>query len=80
MQTDSRWQMRIENSCLFLDDIRQKRVILQHNARSSLRPYIHPLRTIEDTVCLTEDSPQAITLGNTECKLVSMVSMDVIFG
>ena len=57
MQTDSRWQMRIENSCLFLDDIRQKRVILQHNARSSLRPYIHPLRTIEDTVCLTEDSP-----------------------
>ena len=57
MQTDSRWQMRIENSCLFIDDIRQKRVILQHNARSGLRPYIHPLRTIDDTVCLTEDSP-----------------------
>ena len=57
MTTNSLWQLRAKNNCLFVDDVHQGRVILQHNARSGLRPYIHPLRTIEDAVCLTEDSP-----------------------
>lgn len=54
---DNRWNMRIDNNCLFIDDVEFGRVILQQNARPGMRPYIHPLRIGEGNICLTEDSP-----------------------
>lgn len=47
---------RVTNDCLFVDDD-SGRVVLQHNARPGLRPYIHPLRGPDGQACLTEDSP-----------------------
>jgi hypothetical protein len=49
-------EIRVHNNCLFIDDD-SGRVILQHNARPGLRPYIHPLRGPDGQTCLTEDSP-----------------------
>ena len=61
MSVTSRWNLRITNNCLFIDDLAAGKVILQQNARPGLRPYIHPLRIPEPgsdgTLCLTEDSP-----------------------
>ena len=57
MQNASPWRLRTENSCLFIDDISLGKVVLQHNARPGLRPYIHPLRIEDGQACLTEDSP-----------------------
>ena len=57
MPATSRWNLRIENNCLFADEIKSGRVVLQHNARPGLRPYIHPLRGPDGKSCLTEDSP-----------------------
>jgi hypothetical protein len=42
---------------LFIDDLLLSKVVLQHNARPGLRPYIHPLRLKDGRSCLTEDSP-----------------------
>ncbi len=56
MPTTFRWNPRLHNNCLFIDDA-SGRVVLQHNARPGLRPYIHPLRGPDGQVCLTEDSP-----------------------
>lgn len=50
------WNLRLENSCLFIDN-GLGRVVLQHNARQGMRPYIHPLHGPDGQVCLTEDSP-----------------------
>ena len=55
MDDTSRWQLRTENDCLFVDDTERGMVILQHNFRPGVGSYIHPLRL--DGVCLTEDSP-----------------------
>ena len=55
MADSSRWHLRAENACLFIDDAEQRSVILQHNVRPGVGAYIHPLRL--DGVCLTEDSP-----------------------
>ncbi|MEM7129762.1 MAG: PmoA family protein [Chloroflexota bacterium] len=57
MSSQPNWQSRIENDCLFVDDLSLGRVILQHNARPGLMPYIHPLRIEGGRACLTEDSP-----------------------
>lgn len=57
MSTASRWTLRIENNCFFIDDNSCGRIILQQNARPGMRPYIHPLRIGEGKLCLTEDSP-----------------------
>lgn len=57
MSATSRWKLRIANNCLFIDDASLGKVILQQNARPGLRPYIHPLRIGDGTLCLTEDSP-----------------------
>ena len=54
---DEMWKLRIVNNCLFIDDAESGRVVLQHNARPGLRPYIHPLRGPDGTACFTEDSP-----------------------
>lgn len=55
---NARWHMRLNNDCLFIEDLNAGRVILQQNARPGMRPYIHPLRIGEKgTICLTEDSP-----------------------
>ena len=56
MTTDPRWRLRTGNGCLFVDDASLGRVVLQHNARPGLMPYIHPLRS-PGGACLTEDSP-----------------------
>ena len=56
--SSTRWQMRITNNCLFVDDLLAGRNVLQQNARPGMRPYVHPLRIGEKgTVTLTEDSP-----------------------
>ena len=52
-----RWKLRVVNNCLFIDQIESGRVVLQHNARPGMRPYIHPLRGSDGNSCLTEDSP-----------------------
>ena len=57
MSTTSRWHLRVENDCLFIDDIAVGKVILQHNTRAGMMPYIHPLRIGDGRVCITEDSP-----------------------
>jgi len=61
MSVPARWQLRIANHCLFIDDTTLGKVILQQNARPGVRPYIHPLRipdpNSDGTLCLTEDSP-----------------------
>ena len=57
MSIDSRWRLRTNNNCLFVDNISHGKIILQHNARPNLRPYIHPLKLADGSVCLTEDSP-----------------------
>ena len=57
MAVTARWKLRTENNCLFVDDVSLGKVVLQHNARPGLRPYIHPLRIGDGTACLTEDSP-----------------------
>ncbi|MEM7031732.1 MAG: PmoA family protein [Chloroflexota bacterium] len=57
MSNQSNLKPRIENDCLFVDDVSLGRVMLQHNARPGLMPYIHPLRIAEGKICLTEDSP-----------------------
>ncbi|HCK08387.1 MAG TPA: hypothetical protein DHW45_00850, partial [Candidatus Latescibacteria bacterium] len=51
------WKTRIANNCLFIDDLETGRVVLQHNSRPGMRPYIHPLRGVDEQTCLTEDSP-----------------------
>ncbi len=55
MTAPTRWNLRAENGCLFVEDVALGRVILQHNARPGLMPYIHPLRL--GRACLTADSP-----------------------
>lgn len=57
MSSHPNWNPRVENDCLFVDDLSLGRVILQHNARPGLMPYIHPLRIEAGRACLTEDSP-----------------------
>ncbi len=57
MPSTNRWNLRIENGCLFIDEVDSGRIVLQHNARPGLRPYIHPLRGPDGQTCLTEDSP-----------------------
>lgn len=57
MSVASRWNLRVENDCLFVDDVSLRKVILQHNTRAGMMPYIHPLRTGDGKVCITEDSP-----------------------
>ena len=57
MSLSRRWNMRVDNNCLFIDDLSISKVVLQHNARPGLRPYIHPLRLKDGRSCLTEDSP-----------------------
>ncbi len=57
MSEPQRWNLRVNNNCLFIDDTLLSRVVLQHNARPGLRPYIHPLRLKDGRSCLTEDSP-----------------------
>ena len=57
MSDTPRWKLRVANDCLFIDDVSLGRIILQHNARPGLRPYIHPLRIGDGSLCLTEDSP-----------------------
>lgn len=52
-----RWKTRVTNSCLFVDEVESGRIVLQHNARPGMRPYIHPLRGVDGQACLTEDSP-----------------------
>lgn len=54
--SSTNWSMRLNNNCLFIDNDSGK-IILQHNARPGLRPYIHPLRLADARSCLTEDSP-----------------------
>ena len=51
------WKARIINGCLFVDEAESGKVVLQHNSRPGLRPYIHPLRAPDGSACLTEDSP-----------------------
>ncbi len=51
------WNLRLQNHCIFIDHAESGQVVLQHNARSGLRPYIHPLRGPDGRTCLTEDSP-----------------------
>ncbi len=53
----ARWKLRVTNNCLFVDEIESGGVVLQHNARPGMRPYIHPLRGPDGRTCLTEDSP-----------------------
>jgi hypothetical protein len=55
--TLSRWKLRVANNCLFVDETESGRIVLQHNARPGMRPYIHPLRGPDGQACLTEDSP-----------------------
>lgn len=57
MSNTPRWKLRTSNNCLFIDDVSLGKVILQHNARPGMRPYIHPLRIGDVGACLTEDSP-----------------------
>jgi hypothetical protein len=57
MSVASRWNLRAENDCLFVDDTSLGVVVLQHNARPGMLPYIHPLRTADGSICLTADSP-----------------------
>ena len=57
MSVTSRWNLRAENDCLFVDDVSLGKVILQHNTRPGMLPYIHPLRIGGGKVCITEDSP-----------------------
>ena len=57
MTASSRWSARAGNGCVFVDDSELDRVILQHQVRSGLMPYIHPLRLASGRACLTEDSP-----------------------
>ena len=57
MSVASRWNLRSENDCLFVDDTSLRKVVLQHNARPGMMPYIHPLRTADGSICLTADSP-----------------------
>ena len=42
---------------LFIVNSTSNSVVLQHNVRPGLRPYIHPLRGPERKSCLTEDCP-----------------------
>ncbi len=51
------WNVRVANNCVFVDDAKSGRIVLQHNARPGMRPYIHPLRGVDGQACLTEDSP-----------------------
>ena len=51
------WKVRVTNNCVFVDDAESGRIVLQHNARPGMRPYIHPLRGVDGQACLTEDSP-----------------------
>ena len=53
----SRWKLRVTNSCLFVEEVESGRIVLQHNARPGMRPYIHPLLGVDGQACLTEDSP-----------------------
>ena len=53
----ARWKTRGTDNCLFIDETESGRIVLQHNARPGMRPYIHPLRGIDGQACLTEDSP-----------------------
>ncbi len=53
----SRWGLRVTNNCLFVDETASGRIVLQHNSRPGIRPYIHPLRGVDGQACLTEDSP-----------------------
>lgn len=61
MLDSKNWKARLENDCLFIDDLGQPTrggsygTLLQHNARSGIGAYIHPLRL--GGVCLTQDSP-----------------------
>ena len=57
MPSDRQWSIRVENNTLYIDDTKSGNVVLQHNARPGLRPYIHPLRGPDGKTCLTEDSP-----------------------
>ena len=57
MSSASRWNLSIHNRCLFIYEAESGRVVLQHNARPGLRPYIHPLHGPDGQRCLTEDSP-----------------------
>ena len=57
MSTTTRWNIRIDNGCLFIDEAESGRIVLQHNTRPGLRPYIHPLRGPDGQTCLTEDGP-----------------------
>ena len=52
-----RWNLRVTNNCLFIDETESGRIVLQQNARPGMRPYIHPLRGVDGQSCLTEDSP-----------------------
>ena len=57
MPVSSRWSARAGNGCVFVDDAELERVVLQHQVRPGLMPYIHPLRLATGRACLTEDSP-----------------------
>lgn len=57
MSSDERWNVRIENSCLFIDDAESGRVALQHNAHPDGRPCIHPLRGPDGLSCITQAMP-----------------------
>ena len=57
MTSDNKWNIRIEDHALFIDDTKTSKVILQQNGHKGLRPYIHPLRGPDGSSCLTEDSP-----------------------
>lgn len=57
MGSKPKWNMRIEDYVLFIDNLDIDSVVLQQNARKGLRPYIHPLRGPDGRTCLTEDSP-----------------------
>ena len=57
MTSENRWNVRIENNCLFVDDTESGRVALQQNALPGLRPNIHPLRGPDGQTCLTQNSP-----------------------
>jgi len=57
MSVDSSWNLRAENDCLFVDDVSLGKVVLQHNTRPGMLPYIHPLWIGGGKICITEDSP-----------------------
>ena len=57
MADTSHWQPRVENGCLFVDNVEHGGAVLQHHARPGIGSYIHPLRIGSRHLCLTEDSP-----------------------